>query len=65
MDYRHGASLPNTLPFSSQYFTWADRTGGSYRPPQTDLDPLLEVLAQDKLDNGEVSGTIVEGKKDK
>ncbi|KAI0291901.1 hypothetical protein B0F90DRAFT_1647881 [Multifurca ochricompacta] len=28
-----------------QYFTWADRWGGSYRQPASDLDPLLEVLA--------------------
>ncbi|KAF8340484.1 C5-sterol desaturase [Cantharellus anzutake] len=28
-----------------QYFTWADRLGGSYRPPQPDLDPLKEALA--------------------
>jgi lathosterol oxidase len=27
-----------------QYFTWADRAGGSYRQPQTSDDPLLEVL---------------------
>ena len=31
-----------------QYFTWADKKGGSYRPPQADLDPILEVLALDK-----------------
>ena len=30
-----------------QYFTWADRAGGSYRHPQPDLDPLLEVKAKD------------------
>ncbi|KAI0032522.1 C5-sterol desaturase [Vararia minispora EC-137] len=29
-----------------QYFTWADRWGGSYRQPSKELDPLLEV---DKL----------------
>lgn len=28
-----------------QYFTWADRTGGSYRHPLSELDPLLEVKA--------------------
>jgi len=26
-----------------QYFTWADRAGGSYRQPESHLDPLLEV----------------------
>ncbi|KAG6333213.1 hypothetical protein ID866_5882 [Astraeus odoratus] len=26
-----------------QYFTWADRVGGSYRKPDSSLDPLLEV----------------------
>ncbi|KAG8213033.1 C5-sterol desaturase [Butyriboletus roseoflavus] len=26
-----------------QYFTWADRAGGSYRQPESRLDPLLEV----------------------
>ncbi|EGN99163.1 hypothetical protein SERLA73DRAFT_137362 [Serpula lacrymans var. lacrymans S7.3] len=26
-----------------QYFTWADRVGGSYRQPESQLDPLLEV----------------------
>ncbi|KAI0068490.1 C5-sterol desaturase [Artomyces pyxidatus] len=28
-----------------QYFTWADRWGGSYRQPVSDLDPYLEVKA--------------------
>ncbi|KAI0661559.1 hypothetical protein C8Q70DRAFT_1043533 [Cubamyces menziesii] len=28
-----------------QYFTWADRMGDSYRQPQSELDPLLEVKA--------------------
>jgi len=28
-----------------QYFTWADRANGSYRQPESDLDPLLEVKA--------------------
>jgi len=28
-----------------QYFTWADRAGGSYRPPEPALDPLLEALS--------------------
>jgi len=26
-----------------QYFTWADRAGGSYRHPESGLDPLMEV----------------------
>jgi len=51
-----------------QYFTWADRTGGSYRAPQSDLNPLLEVLAQGKQDDDHTSkgnGMMVEGKKSK
>jgi lathosterol oxidase len=28
-----------------QYFTWADRAGGSYRQPEAKDDPLLDVLA--------------------
>ena len=31
-----------------QYFTWADRAGGSYRHPAKELDPLLEVQMADK-----------------
>ncbi len=31
-----------------QYFTWADRVGKSYRQPQSELDPLLEVKALEK-----------------
>jgi len=31
-----------------QYFTWADRAGNSYRQPESDLDPLLEVKELDK-----------------
>ncbi|KAG8953212.1 c-5 sterol desaturase [Tulasnella sp. 424] len=27
-----------------QYFTWADRVGGSYKHPMPELDPFLEVL---------------------
>lgn len=27
-----------------QYFTWADKAGGSYRAPRPDLDPLLDAL---------------------
>ncbi|OJA17368.1 hypothetical protein AZE42_03891 [Rhizopogon vesiculosus] len=29
-----------------QYFTWADRVGGSYRQPESCLDPMLEVKKQ-------------------
>jgi len=32
-----------------QYFTLADRAGGSYRHPQSSLDPLLEVKAREGL----------------
>jgi len=32
-----------------QYFTWADRVGGSYRHPKKELDPLLEVPAEKKV----------------
>lgn len=32
-----------------QYFTFADRAGGSYRHPDSSLDPLLEVKARDEL----------------
>ncbi|KAF9000694.1 fatty acid hydroxylase [Cyathus striatus] len=31
-----------------QYFTWADRVYGSYRQPESHLDPLLEVKAAKK-----------------
>ncbi|KAG2110889.1 C5-sterol desaturase [Suillus discolor] len=29
-----------------QYFTWADRVGGSYRQPESSLDPMLEIKKQ-------------------
>jgi hypothetical protein len=29
--------------FASQYFTWADRVGGSYRQPESHLDPMLDI----------------------
>ncbi|KIY43871.1 C5-sterol desaturase [Fistulina hepatica ATCC 64428] len=32
-----------------QYFTWADRTGNSYRQPLASDDPLVEVYRLDKL----------------
>ncbi|KAF7773347.1 hypothetical protein Agabi119p4_5514 [Agaricus bisporus var. burnettii] len=31
-----------------QYFTWSDRAGGSYRHPESSLDPLLEVPKEKK-----------------
>jgi len=49
-----------------QYFTWADRTGGSYRHPQPDLDPLNDVKAADAAkvaDKAEPSAKDVEDKK--
>jgi Delta7-sterol 5-desaturase len=42
---------PLTVYGSNQnvkYFTWADRYGGSYRQPESHLDPLLEVQADKK-----------------
>ncbi|KAF8313591.1 hypothetical protein DL93DRAFT_1148595 [Clavulina sp. PMI_390] len=50
-----------------QYFTWADRYGGSYRAPQADLDPILEILALDKAGvakAAEEKEAIIESKKD-
>jgi Delta7-sterol 5-desaturase len=38
----------HSLLIFSQYFTWADRTGNSYRQPESHLDPLLEVEDHDK-----------------
>ncbi|KAF8553956.1 C5-sterol desaturase [Imleria badia] len=32
-----------------QYFTWADRAGGSYRQPESQLDPLLEIPKEKTL----------------
>jgi lathosterol oxidase len=36
------------MPLSphTQYFTWADRVGGSYRQPESSLDPMLEIKKQ-------------------
>lgn len=31
-----------------QYFTWADRVGGSYRHPKTEDDPLNTILEQEE-----------------
>ena len=39
-----------------QYFTWADRWGGSYRQPASELDPLLEVLAAKEAKRKEAIG---------
>jgi Delta7-sterol 5-desaturase len=33
----------NRMMWGTQYFTWADRVGKSYRKPESSLDPLLEV----------------------
>ena len=30
-----------------QYFTWADRMDNSYRQPASELDPMLEIKAQE------------------
>ena len=35
-----------------QYFTWADRVGGSYKQPESSLDPLLEVEPVAKSQKG-------------
>lgn len=37
---------PNTSCPHAQYFTWADRVGGSYRQPESSLDPMLEIKKQ-------------------
>jgi lathosterol oxidase len=34
-------SISDSCPM--QYFTWADRAGGSYRHPESSLDPALEI----------------------
>ncbi|KAF5327367.1 hypothetical protein D9619_004467 [Psilocybe cf. subviscida] len=34
-----------------QYFTWADRFGGSYRQPHSSLDPYLQVKALDEKED--------------
>ena len=49
-----------------QYFTWADRWGGSYRQPLAELDPLLEVQAADAAEEekgveSKVSPSTAEG----
>lgn len=50
---KYVASSPHPPHFNAdsllsfQYFTWADRVGGSYRQPESSLDPLLEVKALD------------------
>ncbi|KIO34573.1 hypothetical protein M407DRAFT_13385 [Tulasnella calospora MUT 4182] len=36
-----------------QYFTWADRAGGSYKHPMPELDPFLEVVAAKKAGKAE------------
>lgn len=37
-----------TLSHRLQYFTWADKAGGSYRKPESKEDPLLEILRIEK-----------------
>jgi lathosterol oxidase len=39
-----------------QYFTWADRWGGSYRQPAPELDPLLDALAAKEAKRKETVG---------
>ena len=39
-----------------QYFTWADRWGGSYRHPASGLDPLLEALAAKEAKKNDAVG---------
>ncbi|KAF4571169.1 c-5 sterol desaturase [Pleurotus pulmonarius] len=39
-----------------QYFTWADRWSGSYRQPESSLDPLLEVKALNAAKEKEALG---------
>ncbi|CAG7846668.1 Lathosterol oxidase; AltName: Full=C-5 sterol desaturase; AltName: Full=Delta(7)-sterol 5-desaturase; AltName: Full=Delta(7)-sterol C5(6)-desaturase; AltName: Full=Lathosterol 5-desaturase; AltName: Full=Sterol-C5-desaturase [Serendipita indica DSM 11827] len=34
--------------FILYYFTWADKAGGSYRKPESEHDPLIEILAAEK-----------------
>ena len=36
--------LIRTVRRRSQYFTWADSWGGSYRPPRPDLDPIHDAI---------------------
>ncbi|KAF7332021.1 Fatty acid hydroxylase [Mycena kentingensis (nom. inval.)] len=44
----HPGFVHNIRSSRSQYFTWADRVGNSYRQPESHLDPLLEVQALQK-----------------
>ncbi|KAI0279264.1 fatty acid hydroxylase [Russula aff. rugulosa BPL654] len=39
-----------------QYFTWADKWGGSYRQPASELDPLHEALAAKEAKRKEACG---------
>lgn len=39
-----------------QYFTWADKWGGSYRQPASELDPLIEALAAKEAKKKEAPG---------
>ncbi|KAJ9106120.1 hypothetical protein QFC21_001262 [Naganishia friedmannii] len=50
-----------------QYFTWADKYGGSYRPPREDLDPIHDALKnmerKTKLADKEAKTALREQKK--
>ncbi|KAF9516131.1 hypothetical protein BS47DRAFT_1292957 [Hydnum rufescens UP504] len=39
-----------------QYFTWADHAGGSYRPPEPALHPLLEVVSAEQAGPHQANG---------
>lgn len=43
-------SLADGIRSFNQYFTWADRWGGSYRQPESALDPLLEIKKSNKVE---------------
>lgn len=47
VSFHHFLMRKSDYRLSLQYFTWADRFGGSYRQPESHLDPLLEVKALD------------------
>ena len=48
--YFQPVAIDNWLLISSQqYFTWVDRASGSYRHPESHLDPLLEVTKEKTL----------------
>lgn len=45
---RFSQMLGQILTIRFQYFTWADKAGGSYRKPESEHDPLIEILALEK-----------------